>query len=292
MRTFLLLLLQLALSIAADYEWSADVVVCPVTCGVADSIVNRNVLCIDKYRGAPTLESFCDPYTKPASNVTCLATPPCEPAWYASPIQCPTACGQLTSSLPRSVLCQGKVGGQVVTIAESYCQGSKPASTVVCPATKACVRYAWDVSDETCPYTCGLLANVVTRTVRCLEFCDSCHEAEGEAVSDTFCDAYSRPAAYINCPATTPCLPTWYTSPVQCPNQCGLQANEVSRNVYCQGLVQGLLVVIDNEHCEGSKPANSVVCPRLQTAYIIVGLLALSAAPLTAVCSRPSFIGL
>jgi hypothetical protein len=104
----------------------------------------------------------------------------------------------------RLVACKGTVNGQIIVIADSYCEGlSKPSGHVDCAATAECNHYRWEISDESCPYTCGLLESTLSRDITCVVFTLS--NPMGVVVADSFCDSATRPDAALHCPDTPPC---------------------------------------------------------------------------------------
>jgi hypothetical protein len=237
-------------------HWCTKNAVCPTYCGLLPSSTVEGVVCRGTINGEVVIvaDSWC---SAPRPVVACAATPPCSPFWSSANVQCPTACGLAASNVTQGLLCKGLVNGQEIVVADSYCPLERPP--VACPATAACVSYHWQLGPETCPTTCGFQANVVVQSVLCVA--TSSDNAAGTIVADSFCDIYSRPNGLLNCPATAPCAPFWFTATVSCPTMCGFAATNVTRAVQCKGLVSGVLMVIADTYCTDNKPSVVVVCP-------------------------------
>jgi hypothetical protein len=241
-------------------QWVTSDVQCPIYCGLLASTQPRTVQCKGTVNGEVIViaDTYCDASTKPSDSVNCPATAPCAPSWNTSEVHCPDYCGQLASDVPRVVKCEGTVNGVVVDVADSYCDAStKPSTTVSCPATVPCGDLYWSAGDVQCPTYCGAQQSSQTRTIQC-------NGVVGEltVIADSFCDASTRPAASVNCPATMPCAPTWHANDVQCGTYCGLLASDVQRTVTCQGTVNNAVVDIADSYCDAStKPSIVVTCP-------------------------------
>jgi len=240
--------------------WKTSDVQCPTYCGLLASTQPRTVTCQGTINNVVVViaDSYCDASSKPSTTVDCSATAPCAPFWRTSDVQCPTYCGLLASTQPRAVTCQGTINNVVVVIADSYCDASsKPSTTVDCSATAPCAPF-WKTSDVQCPTYCGLLASTQPRAVTCQGTINNVVVV----ISDSYCDASSKPSTTVDCSATAPCAPVWSTSDVQCPSYCGLLSSNVPRTVQCKGTVNNMLIVIADSYCDAaSKPSPTVVCP-------------------------------
>jgi hypothetical protein len=246
------------------YIWKVSTEQCPIECGHVASVISRDVSCLsftpEHPEGLEVADSFCVAADKPSDRIECPATVPCAPYWFAGPYECPSKCGQPASSVNRLVACKGTVNGQIIVIADSYCEGlSKPEGHVDCSATAECNHYRWEISDESCPYACGLLESTLSRDITCVVFTLS--NPMGVVVADSFCDSATRPDAALHCPDTPPCAPFWSSQQVQCPSSCGLPKSTVRRLVQCKGLINGILVVVSDDYCTDSQPSEFVDCP-------------------------------
>jgi hypothetical protein len=245
------------------YNWVVGNESCPTACGLLASNLTQSLFCyaftLSNPLGSRVADSFCSGIAIPNIYLSCLATPPCSPFWYAPAVQCPYGCGFAETPVQRDVVCKGLINGQVVVVADSWCSGSKPPTVIVCPATAECVHYNWTIGNETCPTACGLLSSSILRTVHCLAITNS--NPQGSIVDDSFCDMGSKPDASLSCAATAPCSPFWFSSSVSCPTYCGLPASNVTRTVQCKGTVNGQVVDVAASFCLDMQPPTFVTCP-------------------------------
>ena len=126
-------------------------------------------------------------------------------------------CGQAETTLTRVVLCME--GGAVVD--EADCQADKPAASLVCPATDACVVFSWHADDfAACRTACGTPAETLTRSVRCV--------GDDDSTGDESSCTGAKPAEALDCDAAAPCTYAWEVVESLCPSECGVAAGGVA----------------------------------------------------------------
>jgi hypothetical protein len=116
--------------------------------------------------------------------------------------------------------------------------------------------FQWQLGNPSCPTACGKLSTIVQRPLSCVKI----SYGVPVVVGSSYCDPYNKPNCAYTCPATPPCAPHWYTSPVMCPTNCGCAASTLPRNVLCEGTINGAVVVIADSYCTATKPYPFVYC--------------------------------
>ena len=156
-------------------------------------------------------------------------------------------CGQAETTLTRVVLCME--GGAVVD--EADCQADKPAASLVCPATDACVVFSWHADDfAACRTACGTPAETLTRSVRCV--------GDDDSTGDESSCTGAKPAEALDCDAAAPCTYAWEVVESLCPSECGVAASTVERDVACQDSDGE---TADSASCTDDKPSTEQDCP-------------------------------
>lgn len=161
---------------------------CSKLCGGGER--TRSVLCQNQ-SGATTVDSNCTP-PKPATSEACN-TDTCTStsyAWSVTEGVCSKDCGGGRAT--DTVVCK-KNDGSIV--ADSFCDfATKPSTTRTCN-TDACpptpYTYSWETGTwSTCSKDCG--DGMQTRSI-------VCRRSDGSYVTETNCDASTKPAATQNC---------------------------------------------------------------------------------------------
>lgn len=177
-----------AQSCSGTYNWNAGPYgSCSKTCGGGTR--TRTVVCQDQ-SGNTVADSLCSASTKPATSEACNtdSCPAVSYAWNVTAGTCSKQCGGGTAT--DVVVCKRNDG---VTVADSFCTGTKPATTRSCN-TDPCptqYTYAWETgSFSTCSKDCG--EGTQTRSV-------TCKRNDGTYVAETYCSSTTKPATSQSC---------------------------------------------------------------------------------------------
>lgn len=177
---------------AGTYTWNVGVYgMCSKTCGGGNQ--SRPVLCQDQ-GGTTIADSNCPP-PKPNTDQSCNTQicPAPSYTWQTTPGICSVQCGGGMQT--DTVVCKKNDG---TTVADSFCDaGSKPPTTHSCNP-QACPHtytYSWEPQPWTaCSKTCG--GGIQTRAV-------ACKRDDAVYVSDTYCNAATKPPTQQACNAQT-----------------------------------------------------------------------------------------
>jgi len=224
------------------------------------------LLCPDQNGGCKS-QGICDPesvtcqYTTSNDGVACdlpnaavgshggtCLTGVCNAASYAwesaSWGACSTSCGSGTQS--RTVVCRRTADN--TTVADSFCTGTKPATSQSCNETTGC-GYAWSTNNwSACSTTCG--SGTQSRTVVCRRSSDNA------VVADSNCTGV-KPDAAQACNDSSGCAYTWGTGTWNaCSNSCG--SGTQTRTVECRRTSDNATVA--DSFCTGVKPSTSQAC--------------------------------
>lgn len=145
---------------------------------------------------------------------TCQGTscPPGSYSWFEGGFNiCSKPCGGGTQT--QTVECRRNSDN--VAVPDSFCTGTKPASSRTCNAQTCTSTYTWNAGPwGTCSKTCG--GGNRTRTV-------VCQDQAGATVADSNCSAANKPATSETCNTNTcpPVNPAWHVTPGTCSKPCG-----------------------------------------------------------------------
>ncbi len=267
-------------------EWTECSPLCKATSGSSDATRTRSLTCV--IGGSSVSIDRCTAEAGPAPTVieTCSNTPVCRTysyKCYPSNSQSSTAalcssdstwspcsaqtCG--TGTQTRNIVCVSDLGAEVTS---ALCAGvTVPATSRECVGVQGatCLTYAWQAGSVygPCSVTACGLTGTETRAVSCvnttLSSSPSTIPTEGaQIVSDTYCEASSKPSTSRAC-ATNPCpVYEWSVSDFgPCVGSCGTGTR--TREVVCKDSSKGVVVSSDlcvNSSTAGAAPASSQSC--------------------------------
>eukprot|EP01043_Picozoa_sp_COSAG02_P086742 COSAG02_NODE_24143_length_696_cov_2.718239_1_plen_231_part_11 len=160
---------------------------------------------------------------------------------------CAEECGQQETTLTRFVMCME--GGEPVN--EARCMDEKPAESLVCPATAACIVYSWQADEfGVCDASCGTPATELHRSVQCV--------GDDGSTGDVSSCTGEKPAESLHCEAAAPCTYAWRITEGACPVDCGTPASTVERKFMCEDS-DGSAVV--DSRCTDPRPPTEQSCP-------------------------------
>ncbi|XP_053138633.1 A disintegrin and metalloproteinase with thrombospondin motifs 13 [Hemicordylus capensis] len=232
------------------HVWSPLAGECSVTCGRGLMLLRYVCLAFDTRE--ETREENCNQTLKPKSQLEICNPTPCPPSWEVKELSpCPVTCGG--GKIPLSVRCVIRDGNATRILPHSKCgRTGRPASSKECASDPCPAR--WSHKNGTCSVSCG--GGVRRKVLYCAR---EKGEKEEEILSDTHCEALSRPEEQEVC-NPEPCPPRWKVAGSgPCSSSCGLGV--ALQTVACVQFSGGREIELPNGSCpEAKRPPASVPC--------------------------------
>ena len=226
-----------------SYDWISGAWQDPGASCTANESQTRSVTC-RRSDGTTVANSNCDAGSKPATSQTVADYSGCSYSWNTTAWQDPGASCTASESQTRTVTCRRSDG---TTVADSNCSGTKPASTQTVADYSGC-SYSWQASGF------GAWSNTCTSNATRTQTV-TCRRSDGTTVSDSNCNAGTKPATSETSAVYSGCSYDWISGAWQDPGASCTASETQTRSVTCR---RSDGATVSNSNCDsGSKPATS-----------------------------------
>ncbi|RWS16311.1 ADAMTS-like protein 1, partial [Dinothrombium tinctorium] len=261
----------------STYAWAeGDHTPCSLSCGGGYQM--SRTVCIERESGKQVDEIYCDPSTRPRSQIRECNTFLCPPQWIIENwSSCSVTCG--AGKMRRYVYCaQVSRNGSLVKAAHSSCPSPAPITEKTCNNVE-CPQWVEGVWSE-CSSTCG--NGFETRTVECKDIrgyaahgCDNftrpidkrkcnlrpCIDADDDLMQKLPADSFSWIKRLTSPSSSVSTEPSFIVGEwSECSVSCGEGTRK--RTVECKIFLEfsRTIATLPDSHCPGKKPAEIDYC--------------------------------